>query len=140
MKINHVLIQATDLEIMTKFLNEVTGLEEGFRPPFPFPGAWIYSEGKPLLHLVEVSANNAQQDYLGSAGSAGGNGAVDHVALEGADYKALVERLAKFRISYTERTLPLTKEHQVFIVGPDDIKLEMLFNENKGDFVQQIHL
>lgn len=134
MKINHVLVQTTDLQAMTSFLKNVTGLEEGYRPPFPFPGAWIYSNGKPLLHIVKILANNDQKDCLGSVGQSNNECVFDHIAFEGDDYIALIERLKSFGITYTERTVPMTKEHQVFIVGPDNVKLEMIFNEDKDDF------
>lgn len=139
MKINHVLVQTTDLKAMSTFLKQVTGLEEGSRPPFPFPGVWIYGDRKPLFHVVEIAANNAQQDYLGSAVEVGGAGAFDHVALEGADYVSLIERLKVSNIAYSERAVPFTKEHQVFIVGPDNVKVEMIFNQDKGDLASNTY-
>ena len=133
MKINHVLVQTTDLNAMTEFFIQVTGLKEGFRPSFPFRGTWLYSNDKPILHPDEITVNQAQDDYLGVRSSDVGVGAFDHVALEGADYSALINRLHGFGIAYTERTVPLTKEHQVFMVGPDNVKVEMIFNQDKGD-------
>ena len=115
MKINHVLVRASDLETMNRFLVNAIGLEEGERPPFPFSGSWLYSDGKPIIHVIhDLSAGNA-------------DGTVDHVALEGANYDTLLAALARHDIDYAERNVPQSGEHQVFVSGPDGLKVEMLF-------------
>jgi lactoylglutathione lyase len=115
MKINHVLVRASDLETMNRFLVDAIGLEAGERPPFPFSGSWLYSDGKPIIHVIhDLSAGNA-------------DGAVDHVALEGADYDILLAALTRYDINYAERNVPQSGEHQVFVSGPDGLKVEMLF-------------
>ena len=115
MKINHILVRTSDLEAMNRFLIDVIGLEEGNRPPFPFSGSWLYSEGNAIVHVIlDSSAGNA-------------DGAVDHVAIEGADYDTLLAALTKHEIEYAERTVPQSREHQVFVSGSDGLKVEMLF-------------
>lgn len=119
MKLNHVLVLTTNLKAMECFWTKLIGLQVGERPPFPFNGIWIYSDDRPLIHIAE------------QATSAFGNGVIAHVALEGADYKALLERLGKSTYAYTEKVVPLSGELQVFIVGPDGLIVEMLFPLNK---------
>lgn len=119
MKLNHVLVLTTNLKAMECFWTKLIGLQVGERPPFPFNGLWIYSDDRPLIHVAEQTA------------SAFGNGAIAHVALEGADYKALLERLGKSTYVYTEKVVPLSGERQVFIVGPDGLIVEMLFPLNE---------
>ncbi len=115
MKINHVLVRASNLETMNRFLVDAIGLEMGERPPFPFAGSWFYSDGKPIVHVIhDLSAGNT-------------DGAIDHVALEGADYDTLLAALARHDINYAERNIPQSGEHQVFVSGPDGLKVEMLF-------------
>jgi hypothetical protein len=118
---------------MCCFLIQILGLKRGYRPPFQFPGAWLYSDDKPLIHLVENSPDDESlADYLGSKTSASdiSMGAVDHIALTGASYPKLLKHLEQKQINYYERTIPSTSEHQVFIEAPDDLKLELLFNLN----------
>lgn len=132
MNINHVLIRTKNLKQMTRFLTSVTALKEGYRPPFPFPGVWMYGDDKPLIHLAESNReDDAQAKYLDS-NEFHGIGAVDHVALDGGNYDELMTRLKKHQISFTERTVPLTFEHQVFVLGPEGIKLEMIFAQDKS--------
>ncbi len=115
MKINHVLVRASHLETMNRFLIDIIGLEEGKRPPFPFVGSWLYSDGKPIVHVIhDITAGKA-------------DGAVDHVALEGADYDTLFANLTQYEIQYVECTVPQSGEQQVFVFGPDGLKVEMLF-------------
>ena len=119
MKLNHVLVLTTNLKAMECFWTKLIGLQVGERPPFPFNGLWIYSDDRPLIHIAE-------QDT-----SAFANGAIAHVALEGANYKALLERLGNNTYVYTEKVVPLSGERQVFIVGPDGLTVEMLFPLNE---------
>jgi len=104
---------------MECFWTELIGLHVGKRPLFPFNGIWVYSAERPLIHIAE------------QATSVFGNGAIAHVALEGADYKALLEQLGKSNYVYTEKMVPLSGERQVFIVGPDGLIVEMLFPLNE---------
>jgi len=131
MNINHILIQTSNLSNMASFIENVAGLTVGSRPPFPFPGVWMYNEDKPVIHIVEAHANSAQANYIGSQKLSSG-GVVDHVAFEGDDYNRLIARLLRHDIDYVERTVPLSEEHQVFVEGPDGLKLEILFNQNKA--------
>jgi lactoylglutathione lyase len=119
MRLNHVLVLTTNLKAMECFWTKLIGLQVGERPPFPFNGLWIYSDDRPLIHVAEQTA------------SAFGNGAIAHVALEGADYKDLLERLGKSTYVYTEKVVPLSGERQVFIVGPDGLIVEMFFPLNE---------
>ncbi len=114
-KINHVLVRATDLDVMNHFWVDILGLQIGARPPFPFRGAWLYSDAKPLVHVVHDP----------SAGANGG--AIDHVAFEGVDYDELIATLQQHSVDYVERDVPVSGEHQVFISGPDSLTVEMLF-------------
>ena len=116
MKLNHVLVKTRDLSAMTKFWTKYIGLEVGERPPFPFPGAWLYSNGQALVHLVEdpmIERSNA---------------VLSHVALEGANYADLIKTLKDNLIPYNETDVPLSGERQVFVRGPDGLNVEMLFD------------
>lgn len=134
-EINHILVRTSDLKYMSRFLTHIAGLEEGFRPAFDFSGAWLYTGDKPLIHLVEIDSYDASlSGYLGNKTSQLdiGIGAVDHIALTGTDYMELLNRLKQQQFKYYERTVPSTNEHQVFVEGPDCLKLELLFNVDKS--------
>lgn len=100
---------------MTQFLTKVIGLEQGHRPPFPFNGAWFYSSGKPLVHVVE------------GLGAVADTGSIDHMALDGANYDELMASINQHGRQYYEMDVPLSGERQVFVSGPDRLTVEMIF-------------
>lgn len=95
------------------------GLEVGQRPPFPFDGLWLYSDGTPLVHVAEQKNANF------------GHGAIAHIAFEGANYKGLITRLEQSNYPYTEKDVPLSNDRQVFIAGPNGVTVEMMFPLNE---------
>ncbi len=50
----HVNIRTNDLEASIAFYRDALGLRLGERPDFGFPGAWLYDEDKPAVHLNEA--------------------------------------------------------------------------------------
>lgn len=129
MRINHILVLAQDIAAMRDFMVETIGFDEGPRPPFPFPGHWLYSDGVPQIHLAQAQANAAQGAYLGKPGGSEGTGVIDHIALTGADLPALMARIARTGADYTVRRVPADSTVQVFIPGPEGVKFEMQFPE-----------
>ena len=127
MNLNHILVMTTDLAAMEHFWTKLIGLRVVKRPPFPFNGLWIYNEDKPLVHIAEQNQ------------AVFGNGSIAHVALEGADYKTLLERLHQNTYSYVQKVVPFSGERQVFIAGPDGLTVEMLFPMNEQQKTEGAH-
>ena len=50
---DHFTVLTTDTETTVAFYRDILGLEPGPRPAFNFPGAWLYNNGKAVLHVVE---------------------------------------------------------------------------------------
>ena len=61
MRLDHFNIAApwALLETVRNFYVDVLGFEEGPRPPFDRRGYWLYSDGKPLIHLIESDGHEA---------------------------------------------------------------------------------
>ena len=124
LRLDHVLILARDLNLTASFLRAAAGLADGPRPAFPFAGHWLYAGGRPLIHLAGA-ADPANAGYLGAPQTCGS--AVDHIAFSGAGRDGLVARLTQQGIAFFEREVPETGERQIFVPGPDGLKLEFLF-------------
>jgi catechol 2,3-dioxygenase-like lactoylglutathione lyase family enzyme len=56
--LDHYNIRTHVLAETVEFYEKALGLEVGDRPNFSFPGAWIYSEGRAVVHLIDVSAGD----------------------------------------------------------------------------------
>jgi catechol 2,3-dioxygenase-like lactoylglutathione lyase family enzyme len=119
MKLDHINIWTEDIPATTAFFTDVLGLSDGFRPPFKFPGAWLYGDKDTpaIVHLVEAKPED------------GGTGPLDHVAFldDAADFEALKSRIEGRGLDYEVRVVPKTGVRQVFVVAPFGLKIEVNF-------------
>jgi catechol 2,3-dioxygenase-like lactoylglutathione lyase family enzyme len=53
-RLDHVNLRTANLDAMVAWYGRILGMRTGPRPGFTFPGAWLYSEGHPVIHLVGV--------------------------------------------------------------------------------------
>ncbi len=83
--LDHFNIRTRKLADTVRFYQDILGLEKGDRPNFAFPGAWMYSEGKAVVHLVDISPTEEPQkpDF----------GVVHHVAFVSRGFTAMKARL-----------------------------------------------
>ena len=127
--IEHFLILAKDLEETMAFYRDVLGLQVGERPPFPFPGCWMYLESIPCVHIAEAAATEGQSAYLGENRSqSNGTGPIDHIGFVGTDMHAFIERLDTLRLPFTRRKVPEAGFEQIFIEDPNGIRIEVNFS------------
>lgn len=126
-RLAHYSIRARDLERSRRFYTDILGLREGYRPPFEFPGIWLYADGSDAdfgsVHLIGAGAG--LEAYLGSRAASPGTGALDHVAFSARDWPSLHARLDACGISYEEREVPSLNLHQVFLSDPDGVVIEL---------------
>lgn len=113
--LHHVNIRTRDIGATVAFYVEAVGLREGERPPFGFPGAWLYDGARPAVHLTQA---RAPVDDAASA--------VDHVAFA---YDALDEALARLdtlNIPYSRpKFVPETGIRQCFVTDPNGVTVEL---------------
>ena len=83
--LDHFNIRTRKLADTVRFYEDVLGLEKGARPNFAFPGAWMYSEGKPVVHLVDISKTDEPQKP--------DSGVVHHVAFISRGFSGMKKRL-----------------------------------------------
>jgi catechol 2,3-dioxygenase-like lactoylglutathione lyase family enzyme len=138
--IDHYSIRTEDIEAAVAFYEKTLNLVAGPRPPFDFPGAWLYRSerngqpaGSAFVHVIGVApgANAGLHDYLGKRDPVGrtGTGAFDHIALRAEGLTELRARLAQHGIPFRERTVPLLGVHQVFLEDPCGVTIELNFGE-----------
>lgn len=58
-KLDHVNLRTTQLDQMIAWYSDVLGMENGARPNFPFPGAWMYGGDGAAVHLVGIDGDAA---------------------------------------------------------------------------------
>jgi catechol 2,3-dioxygenase-like lactoylglutathione lyase family enzyme len=140
-RVDHYSIRTLDLEASRRFYTEVIGLKAGPRPPFNFPGYWLYSGEPPadlhnsarnygFVHLMGFDRDNPQSldEYVGGREAAtleGGTGALDHIAFAATGREAMIERCRRNNVDYFERAVPILGLHQVFIKDPSGVMIEL---------------
>lgn len=114
MRLDHVNVRCSRLDETVRFLERLVGLKRGWRPAFPFPGAWLYDDsGRAVVHLGQVG------DELGPAG------AVDHIAFYFDDLPAQLARQTSLGFPAELRDVPGTSIRQCFVPGPDGLIVEI---------------
>ncbi len=116
-RLDHFTINCADLARSRAFYSDVLGLKDGDRPPFDFPGAWLYVGDRPVVHLV----GGANADGLNETGS------VDHVAFAGENVAEMRTRLTKLNVTFKEREVPGRPLRQIFVYDPDGVQIEINF-------------
>ena len=113
--LDHVNIRTTDLARTRAFFTDVLGLTVGWRPDFPFGGAWLYAGESDVVHLVEVA----------SAGAASKGSSLDHFAFAIDDYEDAERRLTAAGIAYAPAASPNGGIRQMFITELNGVNIEL---------------
>lgn len=135
-RLQHVLIQTTDLPGTVRWWQEVLGLEPGPHPDFGFPVAWLYLGGEDVLHVTEggaqVSAN--RRAYLAQQSQAErGTGVLDHIAFHATDLPGMLARLEAHGVRFTSRRADAQGLFQLFLLDPNGVKVELNFDGREAD-------
>lgn len=132
--LNHFSIRSLDLAACERFYTRVLGLSVGPRPPFPFPGLWLYSGdtsvwGNAVVHIIGIDRNDPEglKQYLGDRdlSSLNHTGSVDHLAFSATGLAAMRANLLAQGIAIRERTVPNLGLHQVFLDDPNGVVIEL---------------
>jgi catechol 2,3-dioxygenase-like lactoylglutathione lyase family enzyme len=134
-KLAHFSVRTADVEASRRFYVDVLGFKEGFRPPFQFPGLWLYRGGDEadfgVVHIIGVDRDDPAglTAYLGDKAedSLHGSAAVDHLAFLATDLADMQRRLNGARLGFRERTVPSLGLHQVFVEDPSGVTIELIF-------------
>lgn len=113
-RLDHIHIQAVDGPAMVRFLERVLEATEGFRPPFDFPGHWVYLEDVPVIHVSIVDAEQ-------------GMGMVSHAAFGVYDEAEARQRIEASGYPYRVTGIPGTGIGQFFVEGPEGLVVEVQF-------------
>jgi len=141
---SHYSIRTTDLGKAQRFYTEVLQLRVGFRPPFAFPGVWLYPAQDEsefgVVHLIAVDSRSSEglPDYLGERAveDLQGSGSVDHIAFLATDWPGMRKRFDTLGVRYHEQHVPALDLLQVFLVDPSGVTIELNFRDFHNDFSQ----
>jgi catechol 2,3-dioxygenase-like lactoylglutathione lyase family enzyme len=116
---DHFTILTTNASETVSFYQDILGFAPGPRPDFGFPGAWLYNDGKAVLHVVEKTA------------IPDGGGVLDHIAFWGTDAPAFLAKLKARGVKHELRRLPQSGHAagvwQLFFFDPSGARVEIDF-------------
>ena len=115
--LDHFNIRTRKLAETVRFYEEILGLTKGARPDFAFPGAWLYSEGKPVGHLVDISPTSEPH-----------SGVVHHIAFASRDFSGMKQRLESKGFAFRAREVPGGTLWQIFVSDPNGVMIELNYD------------
>jgi catechol 2,3-dioxygenase-like lactoylglutathione lyase family enzyme len=118
--LNHFTVIAEDLERTLDFYTGLLGLQQGPRPDLGFPGAWLYAEGRPIVHVYSDRPVPGQRA-----------GVIDHVAFTARDMKEVKARFDARGIPYELRRQAGAGAWQLFCHDPNGAKVELGFEASE---------
>lgn len=120
---NHFTILTDNLDATLAFYKEHLEFAPGPRPPFKFPGAWLYAAGgsEAILHVI---AGREKKDLV--------KGVLDHMAFTAQDLAGSVAKLKTHAIDYELRKLPDYGTWQLFFMDPNNAKVELDFDPKEA--------
>jgi len=121
--LDHVNVRTRNLDKMAEWYQRVLGLKKGDRPSFSFPGAWLYIDDKPIVHLVGVDrALPAHQDDL----------RLEHFAINATGLTEFLGHLKRDNIKYKMGKVPEFPIVQVNIWDPDGNHIHIDFHADEA--------
>ena len=135
-QLDHYSVRTAHVERSALFYKQALGMCRGARPPFNFPGAWLYRTGadgeragSAVVHIIGIDPDDTSglKDYLGDkpAPVTPGSGALDHIAFTASGIAGMYARLRHHGIAYRERKVPNMDLHQIFVEDPDGVTIEL---------------
>ena len=113
--VDHINIGTHQLEATRAFFRDAIGLAEGYRPDFPFDGAWLYAGETAVVHLVDLAEAKLPSSQA----------ALDHFALRIDDYDAAIARLEASGVRYRAVDIPDTPVRQINVRDPNGVNIEL---------------
>jgi len=117
---NHFTVITEDLPRTLDFYVGVLGLEQGPRPDLGFAGAWLYAEGRPILHV-----------YADRPVPSGVAGVIDHMAFSARGLREVKGRFDARGLKYDLRQQKGSGTWQLFCHDPSGAKVELDFEPSE---------
>ena len=123
--LDHVNVRTAKLDAMVAWYDRVLGMPSGPRPNFPFPGAWLYSAGRPTVHLIGLAAEpNVTETKL------------EHFAFQAIGLKEFLARLKCEKVEYELIHVPDAHVVQANVYDPDGNHIHIDFHEKEAESLQ----
>lgn len=124
-RLDHVNLYTTDLDRFVAWYEDVLGLSNGARPPFPFKGAWLYADGFPIVHVTQVEKQRANIEP-----------GIEHFAVTSEGIGTFLDHLETRDVSYRIGIVPEFGIIQVNIHDPDGNHIHIDFPKDEHNILE----
>ena len=109
---DHLAFNTHDGAPLQRLFGDLLGLRSGARPPFPFPGRWLYQGDQALVHIIERADVNEP--------------ILSHIALRSdSDAAAVLQRVQASGLPHQIAQVPEDGLWQIFVQLPGGLLLEL---------------
>ena len=115
-------MRTADLGKVVRFYADALNLHDGRRPPFNFPGNWLYAGDKPVIHLVGTEYDAPLGQPVPACGQ------LDHISFRSTGMQQQHERLRKQGVNFEEADVPSSPIQQIFVRDPARILVELTYD------------
>jgi catechol 2,3-dioxygenase-like lactoylglutathione lyase family enzyme len=126
--LDHYNLRTRKLAETIQFYQDILGIENGARPDFDFPGAWLYSEGRPVVHLVDIAPTDEPQKP--------DSGVVHHIAFVSRGFNAMKQKLKNKGVWFDTREVPGGGQWQIFVRDPNGVMIELNYDTAKEGLIR----
>lgn len=115
-RFDHVNVSTGESHALRTLFEGVMGLQPGFRPPFPFPGLWLYAGDQAVVH--EVTDTNLSAET--------GEVRFGHIAFRSEQPASqVIERLRRSALPFRVARVPEDNIAQIFVRLPGGFVVEL---------------
>ncbi len=115
MRFDHINIRPRDMEAARDFLVAVLDVRVGWRPPFDYPGYWLYdADDRPVIHIQPPGEGDGGEQPL-----------LNHFAFAFYDYERKLAELEAVGYPLKLSAIPGTGIRQIFVTGPEGLRVEL---------------
>lgn len=122
-RLDHVNLQTVQFDAMIAWYRDIMLLKQGYRPNFPFAGAWMYAGDMPVVHLVPVDVEPPKASDL----------ALEHAAFFAKGLPEFITRLQAAGEPFRMVRVPDIPLVQVNVWDPDGNHLHVDFNAAEAE-------
>ena len=127
--LEHVNLRTSKLDTMIEWYHRILHMSAGWRPNFPFPGAWLYSgDNKPTIHLVGVDEEPVDGLKL------------EHFAFSAVGLKKCIELMDSEKVPYELVAVEEARIIQVNVYDPDGNHIHIDFPDHEKSDVPDANI
>lgn len=129
-RFDHVSVSMGADHALRALFEGVMGFAPGFRPPFPFPGRWLYEGKQPVVHAIDDGTLSVETGEL----------RFNHIAFSSRQPASIVmEQLRSTGMAFKVARIPQDNIAQIFVQLPGSFLVELDVPDDTNGCVTHVY-